>query len=148
MANISLSSMKTRVVQANFTDSTYTDPIYLEQASVIAQDIWSDIIYARKGNKSWDMWLADTVALQDEYTRPTVTSTNVGADMIESISIAYTDDTYTNTLGKVYIPCTQATQEQIKDWNRLLEEQDRENPIYFYSDDSIFIAPDPRSTEV
>jgi hypothetical protein len=140
--------MKARVVQANFTDSTYTDPLYLEQASVIAQDIWSDIIYARKGNKNWDIWLADTVALQDEYTRPTVTSTNVGADMIESISIAYTSDTYTNTLGKVYIPCTQATQEQIKDWNRLLEEQDRDNPIYFYSDDSIFIAPDPRSTEV
>jgi hypothetical protein len=147
MANISLASLKARVVQANFTDTTYTDQIYLDQAHVIAQDIWSDIIYARKGNKNWDEWLADTVSLQDEYTRPTVTSTNVGADMIESVSIAYTDDTYTNTAGKVYIPCTQATQEQIKDWNRLLEEQDRDNPIYFYSDDSIFIAPEVRTTE-
>ena len=147
MPNISLASLKSRVVQANFTDSTYTNEIYLDQAHVIAQDIWSDIIYARKGNKNWDIWLTDTVALQNEYTRPTVTSTNVGADMIESVSIAYTDDTYTNTGGKVYIPCTQATVEQIKDWNRLLEEQDRDNPIYFYSDDSIFIAPDIRSTE-
>jgi hypothetical protein len=97
MANISLSTIKTRVAQRNFTDSTYTDAIYLEDCHAIAQDIWSDIIYARKGNKSWDIWLADTVALQDEYTRPTVTSTNVGADMIESVSIAYTSDTYTNT---------------------------------------------------
>jgi hypothetical protein len=147
MANISLASLKARVVQANFTDTTYTDQIYLDQAHIIAQDIWSDIIYVRKGNKNWDVWLADTVSLQNEYTRPTVTSTNVGADMIESVSIAYTDDTYTNTAGKVYIPCTQATQEQIKDWNRLLEEQDRDNPIYFYSDDSIFIAPEVRTTE-
>lgn len=148
MANISLASLKTRLVQANFLDATYTDPIYLEQAHVIVQDIWSDIIYQRKGNKSWDIWLADTVSLQDEYTRPTVTSTNVGADMIESVSITYVSDTYADTLGKKYIPCTQATFEQIKDWDRLLQEQDRDNPIYFYSDDSIFIAPDPRSTEV
>ena len=148
MANISLSSMKTRLVQANFLDSSYSNDIFLEQAHVIAQDIWSDIIYALKGNKSWDIWLADTISLQDEYTRPTVTSTNVGADMIESVSIAYTSDIYEQTGRKVYIPCTQATTDQIKDWNRLLEEQDRDNPIYFYSDDSIFIAPDPRSTEV
>lgn len=148
MANISLATIKTRVVQRNFTDSTYTDPIYLEDCHVIAQDIWSDIIYARKGNKNWDIWLADTVSLQNEYTRPTVTSTNVGADMIESVSIAYTSDAYTNTGGITYTPCTQATQEQIKDWDRLLEEQDRDKPIYFYSDDSVFIAPDPRSTEV
>ena len=140
--------MKTRLVQANFLDSSYSNDIFLEQAHVIAQDIWSDIIYARKGNKSWDIWLADTISLQDEYTRPTVTSTNVGADMIESVSIAYTSDIYEQTGGKIYIPCTQATTDQIKDWNRLLEEQDRDNPIYFYSDDSIFIAPDPRSTEV
>jgi hypothetical protein len=29
-----------------------------------------------------------------------------------------------------------------------LEEQDRDNPIYYYSDDSVFVAPDPRSDEV
>lgn len=148
MANISLASMKTRLVQANFLDSTYTDSIFLEQAHIIAQDIWSDIIYSRKGNKSWDIWLTDTIALQNEYTRPLVTSTNVGADMIESVSIAYTGDTYEQTGKKVYIPCTQATTDQIKDWNRLLEEQDRDNPLYFYSDDSIFIAPEPRTSEV
>lgn len=147
MSNISLSSIKSRVVQASFTDSTYTDQIFLDQCHIIAQDIWSDIVYQRKGNKSWDIWLADTVPLQNEYTRPLVTSTNVGADMIESVSVAYTSDTYEQIGGKVYIPCTQATQEQIKDWSRLLEEQDRNSPIYFYSDDSIFIAPEVRTTE-
>ena len=71
-----------------------------------------------KGNKNWDIWLADTVALQNEYTRPTVTSTNVGADFIESVSITYNSDTYTNTGDKIYIPCRQARTEEIKDWVR------------------------------
>lgn len=97
MSNISLSSLKTRLIQRNYLDSTYSDTIYLEDCHFAAQDIWSAIIYARKGNKSWDIWLADTVALQDEYSRPLVTSTNVGADFIESVSIAYNSDTYTNT---------------------------------------------------
>lgn len=48
MANITLSSIKTRLVQRNFLDSTYTDPIYLEDAHYIAQDIWSSVQYARR----------------------------------------------------------------------------------------------------
>lgn len=147
MANIILSGIKTRLVQRNYLDSTYTDPIFLDDCHYWAQDIWSAIIYARKGNKNWDIWLADTVALQNEYTRPTVTSTNVGADFIESVSITYNSDTYTNTGDKIYTPCRQARTEEIKDWVRLLEEQDPEDPIYFYSDDSIFIAPEIRTTE-
>jgi hypothetical protein len=94
MANIVLSAIKTRLVNRNYLDSTYTDQIFLDDCHFVAQDIWSDITYQRKGNKSWDIWLADTVSLQDEYTRPAVTSTDVGADMIESVSIAYTSDTY------------------------------------------------------
>jgi len=147
MANIILSGIKTRLVQRNYLDSTYSDQIFLDDCHYWAQDIWSAIIYARKGNKSWDIWLADTVALQDEYTRPTVTSTDVGADFIESVSITYDSDTYANTAWKVYVPCRQATSSEIKDWTRLLEEQDPSDPIYFYSDDSIFIAPEVRTTE-
>lgn len=147
MANIVLSGIKTRLVQRNYLDSTYTDSIFLDDCHYIAQDIWSDIIYARKWNKNWDIWLADTVALQNEYTRPTVTSTNVGADFIDSVSIVYDSETYANTWDKTYTPCRQATSEEIKDWVRLLEEQSKADPIYFYSDDSIFIAPEIRTWE-
>ena len=147
MWNISLSSLKTRLIRRNFLDSTYADDIFLEDCHFWAQDIWSAIIYARKGNKNWDIWLADTVSLQDEYTRPNVTSTNIWADFIESVSIAYNSDTYTNTAWLQYKPCRQATTEEIKDWNRLLEEQNPEDPIYFYSDDSVFVAPEVRTTE-
>ena len=78
MANIILSSIKTRLVARNYLDSTYTDAIFLEDAHYIAQDIWSTIQYAKRGDYSWDIWTADTVSLQDEYTVHTnVTSTTV-----------------------------------------------------------------------
>lgn len=148
MWNLTLNSLYTRIWQREFTDSTYTSTFFLEDAHLIAQDIWSDIIYARKGNRNWDIWLADTVSLQDEYTKPAVTSTSVGMDYLHTVSVAYSSDTYTETGGLQYKLCRQATEEEIKDWTRLLEEQSTEEPIYFEADGSLFIAPDPRSTEV
>ena len=148
MPNLTLNSFYTRIWQREFTSSEYTSTVFLEDAHLIAQDIWSDIIYARKGNRNWDIWLADTVALQDEYTKPAVSSTTVGADYIHSVSVAYSGDTYTGTGGLQYKLCRQATEEEIKDWTRLLEEQSIEDPIYFEADGSLFIAPDPRATEV
>ena len=147
MANITLASIKTRLVARNYLDSTYTDDIFLEDCHYIAQDIWSSIQYERKGTCSWDIWLADTVSLQDEYTRPSVTSTTVWADYIDSVSVARDSDTYANTGDKTYTPCRVATTEEQKDWVRLLQEQNPEDPIYFYSDGSIFVAPDIRTTE-
>lgn len=147
MANIILSGIKTRLVARNTLDSTYTDSIFLEDCHYIAQDIWSSIQYERKGTTNWDIWLADTVALQDEYTRPPVTSTTVGADYIDSVSVAFSSDTYDETGSLIYVPCRVATAEEQKDWVRLLEEQSQDDPIYYYSDGSIFIAPDIRTTE-
>jgi len=148
MPNLTLNSFYTRIWQREFTDSTYTSTFFLEDAHIIAQDMWSDIIYARKGNRNWDIWLADTVSLQDEYTKPAVTSTTVWMDYLHTVSVAYSDDTYTETGGLQYKLCRQATEEEIKNWTRLLEEQPIEEPIYFEADWSLFIAPDPRSTEV
>ena len=69
-------------------------------------------------------------------------------DYLHTVSVAYSSDTYTETGGLQYKLCRQATEEEIKDWTRLLEEQSTEEPIYFEADGSLFIAPDPRSTEV
>ena len=148
MPNLTLASINTRIVAREYPDSTYTSAFFLEDAHIITQDIWSDIIYARKGNTNWDIWLADTVALQDEYTSPAKSSTVVGADWIESISIAFQSDTYTDTGSLKFTPCKKATIEQIKDWNRLSQELPKETPIYFESDGSVFIAPDPRTAQI
>lgn len=147
MPNLTVGSIQTRITAREHPDSTYTSAFFLEDAHIITQDIWSDIIYMRKGTRNWDIWTTDTVALQDEYTKPLATSTNVGADWIESVSVTYESNTYTNTGGLKYIPCKKATIEEKKDWDRLLEEQDRNHPIYFESDGSLFIAPEIRTGE-
>ena len=148
MANITLASIKTRLVARNFLDSTYTDDIFLEDAHYIAQDIWSTIQYAKRGDYSFDIWTGDTVSLQDEYSIKTgVTSTTTGVDFVESVSIERDSDTYVDTGDKTYKLCRNATANERLDWVRLLQEQDSEDPIYFYADGSIFIAPDIRTTE-
>jgi len=147
MPNLTLGSLYTRIWQREYTDSTYTSVFFLEDAHIITQDIWSDIIYARKWDRNWDIWTADTVALQDEYTTPTKSSTIVWADWIESVSVAYGSDIYTASWNKQYIPCSQATIEQKKNWVYFSENQPKESPIFYESDWSVFIAPDPRTSE-
>lgn len=149
MANLTLNSLYTRVIAESAVSSTdYSTTLFLDDAHIIAQDIWSDVIQINKGNKNWDIWYADTVSLQDEYNYPAVTSTTVGAEHIENISITYTSDTYTETGKKVYFNCEQATPSQIANWEYFLEKQPTDSPIYFQRDKSIFIAPDPRSSDV
>jgi len=55
-------------------------------------------------------------------------------DYLHTVSVAYSDDTYTETGGLQYKLCRQATEEEIKNWTRLLEEQPIEEPIYFEAD--------------
>lgn len=148
MPLITLSSIKSRLVTRNYLDATYTDEIYLEDAHYIAQDIWSTIQYERKGDFSFDIWTADTISLQDEYTTKTgVTSITTGIDFVESVSIERDNQTYQDTGDKTYKLCRTATASERDDWVRLLQEQDPSDPIYFYADGSIFIAPDIRTTE-
>lgn len=148
MPLITLSSIKSRLVTRNYLDATYTDEIYLEDAHYIAQDIWSTIQYERKGDFSFDIWTADTISLQDEYaTKTGVTSITKGIDFVESVSIERDNQTYPDTGDKTYTPCRTATGTERNDWVRLMQEQDPSDPIYFYADGSIFIAPDIRTTE-
>ena len=148
MANITLLSMYNRLLTQVTSSSDYTSTMFLEDAHIITQDIWSEVCKKKLGNSNWNIWYTDTVSLQDEYTKPLVSSTNIGAEYIENISVSYDSLIYTNTGKKQYIVCTPATDVQIANWEYYLENQPNTQPIYFERDKSVFIAPDPRSTEV
>lgn len=149
MANLTLNSLYTRVIAESAVSSTdYSTTLFLDDANIIAQDIWSDVIQINKGLSNWTIWYADTVSLQDEYTKPLVSSTTVGAEHIENISVTYWDGTYEETGNKKYVSCTPAKNSEIANWEYHLENQSKDNPIFFERDKSIFIAPDPRSNEV
>lgn len=147
MPNLTLASLYTRTTRRAYSTPEYTSAFFLEDAHIIMQDIWSDIIYERKWDRNWDIWTADTVALQTEYTKPTPSSTIVGADYIESVWVVYNTDIYTNTANKKYVDCRQATIEEKRNWYDLLENQSKSDPIYYESDWSIFIAPEVRTWE-
>lgn len=129
-------------------DYKSSNTLWLKHLSQIVQRFWNRVVTRRKARSNWDIWLADTVALQDEYTKPPVSSTTVWAAHIENVSITFDSSTYTETGNKKYTPCRKATDAEIADWNYYLEHQSNLDPIYFERDASIFIAPDPRSTEV
>lgn len=152
MALLTLNNMYNRVAwpdgMASVSQSEYTSTKFLEDAHIIAQDINSEIVYYRENTRNWETWYADTVALQSEYTNPAVTSEDVWAERIDSVAITYESDTYTQTGLKKYTVCRQATIEEQRNWEYLLENQPKNAPIYFQADKSIFIAPDPRTSEV
>lgn len=129
-------------------DYKSSNTLWLKHLSQIVQRFWNRVVNRRKARSNWDIWTADTVSLQDEYTEPLVSSTTVWAAHIEHISVTYDSSTYTETGNKIYTPCRKATDAEISDWNYYLEHQSNNDPIYFQRDKSVFIAPDPRSTEV
>lgn len=146
---ITLQDLYDRVIdQINIETSRYTSAKFLMDVTMIVQDIWSEVVKKRQWNSNWDIWTSDTVSLQDEYTKPFVSSEDVWADYIETLSINYDWETYTETWSLKYIPCKLATNEQINNWEYYLECQSKSNPIYFQRDKSVFIAPEPRTTEV
>ena len=149
MANITLTSMYNRVIeQTGISTSQYTTPKFLEDVNILVQDIWSEVVKQKRWNSNWDIWYTDTIALQDEYTKPTLSSSVTWAAYIENLSIIYDDLTYNQTWNKQYIPCNLATEKQIANWEYYLENQPKTSPIYFQRDWSVFIAPEPRTSEV
>lgn len=150
MANLTVNDILTDAYQEWFATPEYktSNTLWLKHLHLIVQEVWSKAIKRKKANWNWDIWLADTVSLQDEYTQPSVSSTTVWVQHIENISISYWSDTYSETWLKEYIPCKSAMDYQIADWNNYLENQPKESPIFFQRDWSVFIAPDPRTDEV
>lgn len=148
MAALTVNSLYNRVVAQAYTTSDYTSTLFLEDLHIITQDFWSEVVSLQKAQRNWDIWTADTVALQDEYTKPPITSTSVGVETIENLAIAYQSDTYTGTGNLQYTPARIATDSERANWEFCLENQSNLDPIYFERDGSIFIAPDPRTSEV
>lgn len=150
MPNLTVNDILTDAYEEASATPEYkaSNTLGLKHLHLIVQEVWQKATKLKKNNCNWDIWLADTVSLQDEYTKPSVSSTTVWAQHIETLSVCYTDKTYTETGNKIYIPCKSAMDHEIANWEYYLEHQDRENPIFFQRDKSVFIAPDPRSDEV
>ena len=151
MALLSLNNLYSRVAwttgMAYVSTTQYTSAMFLEDIDILARDYWAHATYMWKSlNVSWDIWDATSVALQNEYTRPTATTETVGAILVESVAVNFNGTSYPNTGDKKFIPCTIATEEQKMDWEYYLENQSSDSPVYFERGGSIFIAPEIRTS--
>jgi len=150
MALLTLNNLYSRVTWdlgfGYISTSDYSTSNFLEDIDVIAKDYYAHYLKRNKGFSNWDIWDADTVALQDEY-HMSPTSETVNPFVIEDVYITYWSDTYNETGNKQYIHCTLASEEQRINWEYYLENQPKTSPVYFERDGSIFIAPEARTSE-
>lgn len=79
MANLTVNDILTDAYTESYATTEYktSNILGLKHIHLVVQDIWANAVKLKKANRNWDIWLADTVSLQNEYTKPSVSSTNV-----------------------------------------------------------------------
>ena len=113
-------------------------------------DLWSLFVSKADSDFNWEEWTVDggTVALQSEYSIPTVSRTEYGAKAIHGIAINYDGSTLKNTGTLDFINAREVSTGSLKmPWSWYVENQSKDDPIYRVSDNSVFIAPAPVSSE-
>jgi len=129
------------------TSSQISDDQALIYLNLRKNDLWSAIVTAVGENRNWDKWKADTVAEQSEYTQPIMSSSTVGTKTINAIAINYDGETYDGNGALIYIPAKEISPESLPhEWNYYVNNQSKENPIFYVAENSIFIAPAPETT--
>lgn len=111
-------------------------------------DFWSTIVSKADASYSWEVWTTDTVSLQSEYQIPEVTRTAIGTKAVHGVAINYDGTTFENTGKLEFIRCREVSPTSLEHtWEWYEENQSKEDPIFRISDNSIFVAPVPLSTE-
>ena len=133
---------------SNTPSTVVSDSIALRYLNMRKDDLWSAFVSRADVDFNWEEWTTDTVALQSEYSIPTVTRTTIGAKAIHGVHIAYTDETLLNTGSLDYAIAREVSTGSLKNpWSWYVENQPSSDPIYRVGDSSVFIAPAPLSSE-
>lgn len=121
--------------------SQYSQADFLIDINVVKDEFWSAIVWAQT-DRNYDIWAVDSTTLISEYTMPEVASDTAWSKILKNIAINYTWDTYTETWLPIYIPAREVSPDSLKhQWNYYVENQSTDDPIYYISDNSYFIAP-------
>lgn len=133
---------------SNTPSSVVSDSIALRYLNMRKDDLWSAFVSRADVDFNWEQWTTDTVALQSEYSIPTVTRTTTGAKAIHGVEVAYSGETLQNTGSLDFITAREVSTSSLKNpWSWYVENQDANDPIFRVSDMSVFIAPSPLSDE-
>lgn len=143
---VTLISQMRRIVKVD--TNQYEDSEALADLNTLKDEFWSWIVTKVQDKYNWEKWSTDSIALQSEYTIPTVASTTAWAKLLNWVSIVYntSENTYTDTWWLKYIPAVEVNPNWLEyDWDYYVENQSEDTPIYYVADNSVFIAPAPRT---
>lgn len=128
---------------AKYQVSNLSDTGALELLNVIKDEFWAEIVSRLEEDYNWEEWKASSVAGQAEYTLPPLTSTSDGTKALKTVAIAYGTEVYSDG-GLKYEKASLVNASSLsRDWDFYENTQSQLNPIYYVSDNSIFIAPKP-----
>lgn len=128
---LALADSHTKAGQVSSTNLiTYFNIVRNELGNLIIKDVDEDFFF--------QIWKRDAVANQNngEYPYPEADSDSAGMLKCNTVSVkTKSTDTYYKTAREVKLAQLE------HDWDWYLENQSKEDPIYFIADNSIFIAP-------
>lgn len=134
--------------KAKVNTTQYSDADALIDLNTLKDETWSAIVSSTDQSYNWERWETDTVALQGEYSLSLVAYNTAGTKVLSEVEITYDSTTFDDTGSLTYIKAARVDPTSLPNsWEWYEENQSNGAPIYYIADNSIFIAPVPRSTE-
>ena len=138
-------TMARELSNTNATD--YSDTRLLPFFNAVKDDLFSYLITWANGKWNWDIWTSTTVANQSEYVVPEAASDTEGNLKISWLAINYNGDTHTDGTFK-FIKAREVNPQSLPEhWNYYTNTQNKNDPIFYVADRSVFIAPHPLAWE-
>ena len=128
---------------SNTNSTDYSDTRLLPFFNAVKDDLFSYLITWAAGKWNWDTWTATSVVNQTEYVIPEAASDTAWNLKINWVAINYDWATETDWTFK-FIKATEVNPDTLpNNWNYYTNNQNKEDPIFYIADKSIFIAPHP-----
>lgn len=108
---------------------------------------WSFFITYINEYYNWDIFKWDTVANQNEYSFPHIASDSIWTKKINEVWIVYDINNLYSDWSFKYIKAKKVNFQSLPyEWEYYINNQAESNPIYYTADNSIFIAPSPKTS--
>lgn len=126
--------------------SQYSDSDALIDLNTRKDEFWSAISTNVNWKYNWERWIADLTTTNTEYSLAEVAYNKAWTKLLNGVAINYDWETYWETWNLIYTPAREVNPNTLEnDWYYYVENQSKDDPIYFVSDNSYFIAPSFRT---
>lgn len=135
--NLALANSHTKAAQVSSSS-------LLKWFNIIFKDFWNAIVSECGENYFFEIWKTEGIVAENgEYFLPTKDDTSDGMKKLIAI------ERKENYQSLVYTKCRKVDLKALpRDWSWYLDNQPASDPIYFLADESAFIAPNYKTTDL